>query len=467
MTAVSHVQKSIKTCKKYHDDIIKLMNWYDFTYDICDYETDEIIINDKSYKNIESVIIDDIFYKTKKNLHYYPLNNEDNQVANFKLVPLDIIKNNPILKHLLDNTIFNNYLTTINNYGSFIRFSENKVQRLYWNLPLNAGIPLTTKSKDPVYELVFFLHDLGHLLWPDLVSKGKKLCNKSKMFYTCWRLLGESITVVLNEMLAVDILKNTPEFKDALKLDYDKPYKLFKILKYTDVKQLFKASYQYFCSCDESGFYNLIDKSIDNWPNIWTSFVKRYQTVATRGREWTETNFDNIKLIQYDYHNWWQKIGKHYSDQLKIETIEQYYDTFKYMDDENEIMEYLFDLAWTTLLEPIFNTPIGLTSIEVIPKGVTSMEVIEPISNNNRMLIAFKRWLIGNLFLLVKYDINTDAIINKLNVMNVSDIDMLVNEYQNHVKDLYLNKHIDLNEYLNYKNIFIMIPPNILKKHEY
>ena len=235
-----------------------------------------------------------------------------------------------MLRHLLNHEVFNRYLTWVNNFGTFIRFSENKVQRLYWNPAINAGIPLTAKDKDPVYELVFLLHDFGHFLLPDLVFTNEDLekSELGKKVYINWRLLGESITVVLNEMLVDDFLKDKSEFKEMLTLEYDKPYKLFQILKNINIndlewlKNLFWSSYLYFCKLDDTGFTNLIDKSYPDWENIWKGFNERYHPVAKRGREWTETNFDRIIDMAEEYGKWW-KVVKGFKNELDFKTISE------------------------------------------------------------------------------------------------------------------------------------------------
>ncbi len=440
-------------------ELSEIFEYYEHKYDIVQSHKTKIIRTNgditKEYDTVEDFLLNEIFYKKKKNLIHNKIPNIKDAVVNFEISPLQIITNNEITVKLLSNKLFNKYLTKVNNYGTFIRFAENKVQRLYWNPAVNSGIPLTPKGKDPVYELLFFLHDCGHFLLPDLIFTGKLIDTMAKNIYVSYRLLGESITIVLNEMLAVNYLKDFDEFKQKLKLPFDKPFKLFQILKHIDfknkhhIKQLFWASYLYFCKQDITGFQSLIDTSKANHEEIWNEFHKRYLPVSQRGREWTETNFEQIKKSDSDYKRWW-KHAEQFSDELQFETIEKYYNVIQ-SDDNDIIMEKLFEKIWTTVIEPLF---FDLKDIQVINEDV-------------RQIIAYKRYLIGNIFLLIKYNVNIDEIIKKLIEIKVENISKVQNLYLLMVKDLYDKKIISMNEYHNFKNIYVLMPPNMLKKNDY
>ena len=287
--------------QKFINEIKKILTYYDYRFDLEECTSDKIIkhlkTGDREYDSIEEFLLKGIFYGKKKTLHHYRIDNNSDSVVNFDINPLNIIENNAILLHLMEHKIFREFLRRVYNYGTFIRFSENKVQRLYWNPPFNAGIPLTAKEKDPVYELIFLMHDYGHFLLPDLVFTGKLTDEKAKKIYVNWRLLGESITIVLNEMLVVDFLKDKDEFKESLKIGYDKPYSLYQILRKDNLKEIFWASYLYFCKQDKSGFEKLLDLSTIDNNRVWDEFNTRYVPVSVRGREWTETNFERLKDV--------------------------------------------------------------------------------------------------------------------------------------------------------------------------
>ena len=457
--------------KTLYNELHDIMKWYDYKYNVsflsnpC-YDMNVIIRKKASgevqYKNLEDFILNGIFYKTKKNLHYFPQKNREDSVANFELNQFDIIGSNPVLKHLLDHNVFAKFIKIITNYGVFIRFAENKVQRLYWNLPFNAGLPLTAKEKDLVYELIFLLHDLGHFLLPDLVFTGNT-SELHKKIYVIWRLLGESITVTLNEMIIPNYIKDFEEFKQNLKLDFDKPYKLFEKFTKPDnyitdknyLYDLFYGSFQYFCAGNSSGLISLL-KTEDKESEEWKEFDKRYRPVAERGKEWTQMNYDNMKsLIGTDNYKNWFIFCEQFTDELGLQTIDSIIEKLNISNDSSDekIMKLLFDRIFITLLEPLF----------------ISSESVNLIKEEKRSSKAFKRYFIGNLLLLVCHDIDISELVTELydNVITKQKMDYLIKMYQKHVETLYKIGKISLNEFHNYKNIFTMIPPNIIKKDSY
>ncbi|XWV25823.1 hypothetical protein QJ857_gp1261 [Tupanvirus soda lake] len=447
-------------------DIVAIMKYYDYKYKIIESSDDKIYCTKKNgitnYSCVEDFLLGEIFYKNKKNLHYYSLPNPNNEVCNFETTPMTIVENHPLLKHILDHPVYKRFIIKIHNYGTFIRFSENKVQRLYWNPPINAGIPLTAKEKDPIYELIFLMHDFGHFILPDIVPTGETNEN-SKKIYVNWRLLGESITVVLNEMILVNYLKDKVEFKQMMKLDFDKPYKLYQILKPIDLSneldlhKLFYASYLYFCVRDPSGFLDLIDRDKNsNWAMIWNEFDQRYRPVAERGREWTESNFENIRVTSKSYEKWYHSIVqfKHF---LEFKTIDDLPLNTNESMDNLQIMNNLFEYVFTNTLIPLF---FNHSNTIYLPDFVK--------------MKSFIRYMIGNLFLLINFETtfeNFMSVLNRLKCMTITDIDQQITdikqEYKIAVKKLYDYNLITINEYHNYKNIFIMIPPNIMKKDIY
>ena len=440
--------------KKLLSQIEEILVFYDYKFDLEESSDDKITkhlkTGDQVFGSVEEFLLKGLFYSKKKNLHYFPVINQSNTVANFDIDPLEIITSNPIITVLMKISIFKELWRKVYNYGTFIRLSENKVQRLYWSPALNAGIPLTAKEKDPVYELIFLLHDYGHFLLPDLIFTGNKADEKAKRIYVNWRLLGESITIVLNEMLAVHYLKDTPEFKANLKIGYDKPFSLYQILNKHDLKQLFWASYLYFSKQDHSGFEELLSLDCEGKIKTWHEFNTRYIPVSERGREWTETNFDRLKEMSNDYIKWW-KVVEEFKSELQLSTVDDYYEKISDMDNL-KIMEYLFEHVWVNVLEPVLTSTDDKNTF---------------ITKEMRKVLAFKRYMIGNIFLLIKFDVKHNDILEKMRNMTSSDIPIIKSMYETQVKELYAKGLINMNEYHNYKNIFIMIPPNILKKDVY
>lgn len=461
----------------HHRELSEIIEYYDYKYELLDADDGKItrVRGDgpgdgpgagPGYDTVEQFLLNEVFYRRKKNLHHAPVPNGRDSVVNFDVSPLDVVRRHPLLAHLLDHPLFTRYLTMINAYGTFFRFAGNKVQRLYWNPSINSGIPLTPKEKDPVYELVFLLHDFGHFLLPDLIFTGALTDARAGRIYCNWRLLSEAITVVLNEMLAVDYLKDTAEFRALCRLGFDKPYRLFKALRPIDlgekgaVRSLFWASYQYFCRGDGDGFISLLDKRSEGM-TMWSEFTARYGPVARRGREWTETNFSRLCEIADDYKRWWHH-ARPLADELGFRLIEEFHSAIPADDDDDDlhIMTILYDHVWSSLLEPLF-FPLAEPTDPTDPT--------DPADPADPKCTAFKRYMLGNLFILTKHgDKNaTQELITRLPHVTPSEFDDIIQLYRARLQGLYENGTLSTNEYHNARDIVIMLPPNILKKDSY
>jgi len=97
--------------------------------------------------------------------------------------------------------------TTIVNDGAFFRAAVSRREVNYWCPGLNAGIPFV-KKKDPIHELTFLAHDLGHFLLPDLVFTGVHTPQLRRV-YIIARLLSEATTLVFADMLLAEALRRS------------------------------------------------------------------------------------------------------------------------------------------------------------------------------------------------------------------------------------------------------------------
>lgn len=457
---MAEIQYDISCHLNFKEEIEKLMKLYDFRFTIKNISENKIIYKTNSYDTIEDFITNSIFYKNKRNLYYFPLENPDDKTVNLDISLMNIIENNKVLSRLLNHEKFSRYLKYCARFGIFFRFSDNKITRLYWNPTLNAGMPFSPKEKDPMYELVFFLHDVGHFLLTDLIFTGHKIDKYSKQIYVLWRLIGESFTLTINEMLCVDYLKDFEEYKSQQKLSYDKPYKLYQILKPHSFRELLYASCLFFCLNDKSGYDKLIDVTNPKHLEIYEDFLKRYDPVSKRGKEWTNMNFDNMVVMKDDYIKWYSKIQE-FDEELEFRTIEEFYDYYTEEKNDIQILDHLFTYAFYKI-DNIFN----------------NYTKISKICDKYRKVKAFKRLIIGNLFLLIKHKCESvNYFVEEIKKLPMSSegnmehtdeiISLLIKKYEEEVKNLYDQKKITFNEYNIYKNIYIMIPPNIISKNHY
>lgn len=379
-----------------------------------------------------------------------------------------IVQKNDVLRELLSTKFFLRTITQITNYGVFIRFSTNKIVRLYWNTLWNAGLPLSPKKeKHRAVENIFFL-------LPDMMYTGDASTNNKlgRQVYCYWRLFGEAITITLSEMLVPRYLSSTKQYVDELtkvNADIDHPLRLFNQFKMSfdlncvdnlflqQLKKLLWASYLYFGDADKSGYDMLISNASDDQDNlVMTEFHRRYEQVAKRGIVWTENNFDHIVEIADDYRLWYQKIAGSVNHKTfgaeKLENIIHilFQDTDK-IDPKltnHDIMRRIFDYVFENLL------------VQVLTQDVLSID--DQLTSG----FSFKRYMYGNLMLLTKHKISIEPFLKVLknDIIDSHDMNMLINMYKKYVNTLHHNKVLDYNEMKIYQDFYLMIPPNILKK---
>lgn len=422
--------------------------------------------------------IDGLFYKDTIDLHFDPLkkyNDNPKQVVNFNLNPLFIIQKHDVLRELLSTKFFSRTVTQITNYGVFIRFSTNKIVRLYWNTLWNGGLPLSPKKeKHRAAENIFFLHDVHHFLLPDMMYTGNASTNNKlgKQVYCYWRLLGEAMTITFSEMLAPKYLTSTKQYINELAkvgADIDHPLRLFNQFKMSfdlneindvflqQLKKLLWASYLYFGDADRSGYDTLIN-DVSNEPDnvVMIEFHRRYEQVAKRGIIWTENNFDHIVEMGDVYRTWYQQIKESvHHKTFGAEILEDMINMlFQETDRVNpnltnhEVMRRIFDYVFEDILVPILTRDV-LSIDPQLTRG-----------------FGFRRYMYGNLMLLTKHNVPIEPFLKVLRneIIDPRDIDTLMIMYKKSVDYLYHEKKLDHNEMRIYQDFFLMIPPNILKK---
>jgi hypothetical protein len=75
--------------------------------------------------------------------------------------------------------------------GLFIRESNTRKMNNYW-WPVGAGLPMTSKPKDPIHEKTYLMHDVFHYLVPDLLYTGNTANRKNyEWSYTLHRVMTE------------------------------------------------------------------------------------------------------------------------------------------------------------------------------------------------------------------------------------------------------------------------------------
>lgn len=183
---------------------------------------------------------------------------------------------------------FKNMLVQVINAGLFVRAAKNRRTLNYWFPALNGGIPLTAKA-DQIHEITFMSHDFGHFSLPDLIFTGTDSIYHRRA-YIGWRMLSESTTMALADMMLVDGLRRA-----GVEYDWTKRriWPLFRDLKLdsADLEQMklaIQANYKYCLLGDDSLYKTLLDKAGSNYDSLG-SFKEKFAPFFVSDFLWTGT----------------------------------------------------------------------------------------------------------------------------------------------------------------------------------
>lgn len=123
--------------------------------------------------------------------------------VSFESMPTEWILGNKLFKYL-DHSLYRRLISfNLNERGMFPKVWTLESQKNYWNSSLNGGLPITRK-RDEVHEGTFMLHDMFHFVFQDPVITRKETPEEQKA-YIAYRMMSEAWTLVLADMLSVDI----------------------------------------------------------------------------------------------------------------------------------------------------------------------------------------------------------------------------------------------------------------------
>lgn len=184
----------------------------------------------------------------------------------------------------------------ITDAGLFFRSAINRREKNYWLPGLNGGIPLSPK-KDPIHEIIFAAHDIGHMCIPDLIVSGS-LTDHEKKVYIAYRMMSEAITLVFADMFFVDTL-----VRNGLEYDFTKGriYPLFKELGLSldalnlleNSKKILHANVRYCLRGDDSEYASLISSNSGNQQSLG-EFKDRYVPFFVEDFRWTAQNIERM-----------------------------------------------------------------------------------------------------------------------------------------------------------------------------
>lgn len=296
---------------------------------------------DIAFSNAIEKIKDIFHFENKVNLNFNPSNTDD--VISFEPFIKKLFDNNNIYQKIYENKLFNNLINNVLNSGIFIRRASDRKEKNYWLPGLNAGIPLTPK-KDELHELTFMFHDIMHFIYPDVMVVDDSQNSKHK--YIISRMMSEAFTLVLADMLFVDVLKESGTEYDYAKR---KIYPVFEKCKFEvkpenihKLKELLWANTCFALLGSEQELMDLVkDKT------IFDNYKSKYQRFFQEDYRWTNANYNNI-VKNYKSNN---KMCKSVNDICGkiIPTTHNFAKSFNVNDDYRSQVKCIFDVMFKRL----------------------------------------------------------------------------------------------------------------------
>lgn len=127
---------------------------------------------------------------------------EDGNVS-FNSTPDNWIMGNAIFQHLNHSLYQRLTAFNLNERGMFPKVWTMESQKNYWNSSLNGGLPITRK-RDEIHEGTFMIHDMFHFVFRDPIITTHETPGEQRS-YIAYRMMSEAWTLILADMLSIDI----------------------------------------------------------------------------------------------------------------------------------------------------------------------------------------------------------------------------------------------------------------------
>lgn len=327
---------------------------------------------------ISEFLKDHTSFENKVDLKFNPFNQKN--VVEFSNKIYNFINENQYLSLHKKSNILNPLIKQVLNNGLFTRSSLNKKQRNYWYPSLNAGLPLVPK-KDQVHEVTFMFHDLMHHLIPDLIMTGD-FSEKHKEAYVIHRMLSESFTIVLADMVFIDQL-----VKENISYDWDKR-KIYPVYKSMNVKQLTIVKLKEILWANVNfallGNYTLLQELASQ--DSLNEYINKYEKFFIEDYRWTINNFENMSKNKVNIEDWYHNNA----DLIDHKNTLNYY---AYLNNDNAS----FNEKVKSIFEDVFHR---------LTDSISNNEVFDYEKSNSR---AFKNYMIGQSIVFFNYSFHQDS----------------------------------------------------------
>ncbi len=237
---------------------------------------------------ISDFVRERLWYQDPVQLNWTPV--ESQRSVDFAVDPVAFVRAHPIYGQRLPASHWlGSVLEQTLAQGLFFRAAKSRREKIYWMPGLNAGVPLTPK-RDGVHEATFMFHDLMHFAFPDLLFDGH-VDAAHRNAYVVHRMMSEAFTLVLADMVFIDVLKRGGLDYDftqrrihplfvSLGLDVDDPEQL---------RALLWANTRY-CLLGDVGGYEALgaDRA------ALDAFTSKYEQFFVSDYRWTRHNFASM-----------------------------------------------------------------------------------------------------------------------------------------------------------------------------
>lgn len=301
------------------------------------------------------------------------------------------------------------------NSGFFHRSAENRREKTFWWPGLNAGIPLVEKPNDPIQELVYAVHDLGHFLIPDLIFTGhdEDLSALGKFVYTCFRLMSEATTITLADMLTVSAM-----LRDGVPyatVDKRKIHPLFvsavgaRGLRPEDpdylerLRALLFASMQFCLTGRTDRFRGLVEAAAKrdglSQPDLepLETFADKFSAFFLDDARWSIENYGNMVANAGEFRRWWaeaaEPIRRAEPEALGLPTVGEYIRSFPSRSVED--LEALRVRDPEGLLDVVYGRLLDELILPVLDPSAPDQPLAPFPERASR---AFRRWAMGQSF---------------------------------------------------------------------
>ncbi len=450
------------------DDIFVVDNYCHQTY--VDLATLNLKISSRD-KNISKVIEKHVHYKKHTDLIHNP--QKYTETIDFSHNVLDYITSVPEYNTTeMSQLKLKNIIITAYNQGFIFRASKTRREKLYWYPGLNSFVPFTPKPKDAKHELTYQVHDLTHFNIPDLVYDGQG-CNITqqslrKKVYITYRLISESITLVLGDMMFVHMLmQNGFEYKTV---NQRRIYPIFtQIAKnnpnFTDLEQyepfihkLLLGSFQYCFYRDTTIWTEMMGNTPDQ--SILNEFSHKYDAYFMDDFKWTQHNYEDMMTHPQMFANWWAKVQhwRQSGHQLELQSITEFIEQYHLdlMTDQKQLLKTIFEAVYETYIKRLFVAPNDLSLF----------------TPEQRLRNGFIRYLMGQSVVCFQHSQFPDSmpVFNQLNQIIVKDSNQLDLAMITNLREFYHNylqklEHANLitpDDRINYNQIYPLFNPLIV-----